>query len=295
MVDVGQRQLERAKTRLPLLDDKIRQLKLRKTQAEIEAAGRIAHAEGQLASARANLARAKSELAQAEVDRDRLASLAAKEAVPAQMAEQQKTATEALAAVVKAAQQQVAAAEGALEATQAAKSNSAILEAEISATQHEIREAESAILAAASEVEAAAALAAQSQADADDLVIRAPFDGLVVTRAAEPGQVVAPGQTLLTIVDPNALYLRAFVPEAQIHRVRVGQSAEVFLDAEPERPLDAIVMRIDPQAMFTPENAYFREDRVRQVVGVKLLLKDDSGGAKMGMSAEGRILVESSE
>jgi HlyD family secretion protein len=54
-------------------------------------------------------------------------------------------------------------------------------------------------------------------------------------------------------------------------------------------------MRIDPQAMFTPENTYFRDDRVRQVVGVKILLKQNTGEAKLGMSAEGRILLGASE
>lgn len=291
----SQRQLERARIQLPMLEDRVRQWKLREEQAAIEAAGLAAQAQGQLAAARAQLARAESELTQAKADSERLTALAAKEAIPAQMAEQQRTKQEGLAAVVQAAKEQVAAAEGALEMSRAASSNPEILAAERITTEHQIREARSAIQAATSEVEAAAALAAQAEADAEDLVIRAPFDGVVVTRAAEPGQVVAPGQTLLTMVDPKALYLRAFVPEGLIHRVRVGQSAQVFLDAAPDQALDAVVMRIDPQAMFTPENTYFRDDRVRQVVGVKLLLKDDSGAAKLGMSAEGLILAESAE
>jgi HlyD family secretion protein len=51
-------------------------------------------------------------------------------------------------------------------------------------------------------------------------------------------------------------------------------------------------MRIDPEAMFTPENTYFQEDRVRQVVGVKLLVKGGDGSAKLGMPADARIFVE---
>lgn len=295
MVSAGDRQLERARLQVPLLEDKVRQLKLRERQAEIEAAGRVAQAEGALAAAKANLARAQSEFTQAEADAERFSRLAAKEAIPAQAAEQQRTKREALAAVVQAAKDQVSAAQGALDATQAAKHNSEILATERAAAEHQIDEAKSAIRAAASEVDAARALAAQGQADAADLVIRAPFSGVVVTRAAEPGQVVAPGQTLLTLVDPKALYLRAFVPEALIGRIRVGQTAEVFLDAAPDKPLKATVMRIDPQAMFTPENTYFRDDRVRQVVGVKLLLSGGGGAAKLGMSAEGRILTGPAE
>ena len=56
-------------------------------------------------------------------------------------------------------------------------------------------------------------------------------------------------------------------------------------------PIAAYVLRIDPQATFTPENTYFRDDRVKQVVGVKLQLKGGIGFAKPGMPADGEILV----
>jgi len=56
----------------------------------------------------------------------------------------------------------------------------------------------------------------------------------------------------------------------------------------------AVVTRIDPQASFTPENTYFRSDRVKQVVGVKLGLRGAVGFAKPGMPADGEILVEGS-
>jgi HlyD family secretion protein len=69
----------------------------------------------------------------------------------------------------------------------------------------------------------------------------------------------------------------------------------VYLDSAPKTPIDAVVMRIDPQASFTPENTYFREERVKQVVGVKVLLRGAVGFAKPGMPADGEILVEGRE
>ncbi len=54
-----------------------------------------------------------------------------------------------------------------------------------------------------------------------------------------------------------------------------------------------IVLRVDPQAMFTPENTYFQQDRIKQVVGVKLHIKSGNGAAKPGMPADGRILLGS--
>ena len=58
----------------------------------------------------------------------------------------------------------------------------------------------------------------------------------------------------------------------------------------PDQPIDAFVSRSDPQATFTPENTYFRDDRVKQVVGIKLQLKGALGFAKPGMPARSRSI-----
>jgi HlyD family secretion protein len=125
----------------------------------------------------------------------------------------------------------------------------------------------------------------------NDLTVRAPFTATVATRTAEPGEVVTAGTPLITLIDLSKIYLRGFVPEGQIGKVKVGQPAHVYLDSNPNQSIDAYVMRIDPQATFTPENTYFREDRVKQVVGLKLQLKGGVGFAKPGMPADGEILV----
>jgi len=93
------------------------------------------------------------------------------------------------------------------------------------------------------------------------------------------------------MLDLSKVYLRGFVPEGDIGKVKLGQASRIYLDSNPSKPLDAVVSRIDPQATFTPENTYFRDDRVKQVVGVKLLLKSGIGYAKPGMPADGEILV----
>ena len=85
------------------------------------------------------------------------------------------------------------------------------------------------------------------------------------------------------------------MPEGSIGRVRVGQPARVYLDSAVTTPIDATVSRIDPQSSFTPENTYFREDRVKQVVGVKLQIRGATGFAKPGMPADGEILVDGRE
>jgi membrane fusion protein YbhG len=92
-------------------------------------------------------------------------------------------------------------------------------------------------------------------------------------------------------VDLHKLYLRGFIPEGDVGRVKVGQQAQVYLDSNPKEAIPAEVIRIDPQVMFTPENTYFQNDRVKQVMGVKLGLKGAFGFAKPGMPADGRIQI----
>ena len=112
---------------------------------------------------------------------------------------------------------------------------------------------------------------------------------MVTARTREPGAVVTNGQTVLTLVDLNSVYLRAYVPQGNIGRIRVGQKVRVFLDSDPQLPLAAKVAAIDPEASFTPENIYFQKDRVKQVFGIKITIDNPGGLAKPGMPADAEI------
>lgn len=172
--------------------------------------------------------------------------------------------------------------------------NPAIRTAQTNAIAKQIEQARSDIAAAQADTERARAGLREAEATRKDLTIIAPFEGTVATRTVEPGEVVAPGTTIITLINLNQIYLRAFVPEGEIQKVKIGQRARVYLDTQNGRsePFEATVSRIDPEASFTPENTYFRDDRVKQVVGVKLLLANPQNRAKPGMPADGEIIVE---
>ncbi len=285
----AEQEAQTARLRLPTLEARMAQLEIQKGQASLDAAGRVAAGESQVAAARADLARAEVELEQARSDARRLRVLADKGAAPEQAAEQLASKVKGTEAVVEAARRQVAAAEGALEVAKAARSNPELIEAEKAALRRQMEEARGVVRIAEEGVGAARALLSEAESEVEGLVITAPFSGVVVTRAAEPGQVIAPGQPLLTLVDPSQLYLRGYVPQSYIGLVEVGSTIEVFLDSQPDKSLQGKVLRVDPEAMFTPENTYFQQDRVRQVVGIKIALPADPGPAKLGMTGEARL------
>jgi HlyD family secretion protein len=291
-VDRAAARLQHARQQISVLQAQLEQSRLSVSQARTDADGRVSQAQAQVAAAEASLARAEADYRQARADADRFTTLAENGDAPAREGEQARTTAEAHAAVVQAARKQVEAARGALIATKANLDNPAIRAAQSAAIEQQIRQAQADIQSAEAEASRTRALLEEAQADRRDLQIVAPFAGTVATRAAEPGEVVAAGTPIVTIVNLNQVYLRAFIPEGQIGRVRTGQPARVYLDSNPRQPIEATVARIDPQASFTPENTYFRDDRVKQVVGVKLQLVNAQGFAKPGMPADGEVLVE---
>ena len=284
----------RAQQQVSVLGEQLKQARLTVEQARLDSQGRVRQAEEQVATAEANLSQAQASYEQARYDVEKFTRLAKTGDVSDRQREQAKTTAEAQAAVVESTKKQVAAARGALTTARANLENPPIRSSQAAAVQKQIAQAQSDVDAAHSDAERARAQLKEAQANRNDLTVIAPFDGTITTRSAEPGEVVTPGTAIVTMVDLGKVYLRGFVPEGDIGRVKLNQSARVYLDSNPKVAIEAIVSRIDPAASFTPENTYFRDDRVKQVVGVKLLIKNPSGNAKPGMPADGEILVEGS-
>ena len=277
---------------IAVLGEQLRQSQLAVEQAKTDAQGKVSEAEGRLAAAEAQLAQAEAAHAQARWDRDASKRLYERELIPEQETRRAEHNEQAQAALVSAAKRQVEAARGSLTAAQASLVNPAMRIAQVAAVQGQIAQAHADLAGARADAERARAMLDEARANRADLNVTAPFAGTVLTRTAEPGEVITAGTPIITLIDLERVYLRGFVPEGQIGRVRVGQRARVYLDSAPGTPIEAVVSRIDPQATFTPENTYFREDLVKQVVGVKLQLQGAVGFAKPGMPADGEILVD---
>jgi HlyD family secretion protein len=194
-------------------------------------------------------------------------------------------------AALRAAQANRGAVHAALTTAESTAANPAVRSAAEVGIADQITQARSDLAAANQVVHQETAALTEARANRADLRVIAPYTGTVTTRTAEPGEVVTAGTPILTMLDMSQVYLRAFVPEGDIGRVKVGQSAHVYLDSAPKAPLKASVLRIDPEASFTPENTYFRDDRVKQVVGIKLHITEAVGYAKPGMPADGIILT----
>jgi HlyD family secretion protein len=260
-----------------------------------------------LETAQAGLAQARSAVTHAEAtevqtrrDAERYARLAEQGLVEPQRAELAELAwTAAHSGVVAArsallqAEQRLADARLGPDRIRARESERSALESERAQAEAGVTEARAAVdearlvvgqgLAALAQAQAgrAAAAAAEAQARAavdeaesahGDLSIVAPADGVVTTRTINIGEVIGAGAPLLELADLDRLYLRVFVAETDIGKVRLGLPARIYTDAFPDRPVAATVRYIASRAEFTPKEIQTADERVKLVYAVKLYL-----------------------
>ena len=123
-------------------------------------------------------------------------------------------------------------------------------------------------------------------------VIRAPFAGLVTERHREPGEIVAPGQPVVTLMNPDDRWVAIYVPEDQIGKVALGSAAAITSDSYPDREYEGRIVFIADRAEFTPRNVQTAEERVKLVYAVKVAIAGDPDGVlKAGVPADVRIPI----
>jgi HlyD family secretion protein len=110
----------------------------------------------------------------------------------------------------------------------------------------------------------------QSETLAREAEIRAPADGVILHRIAEPGLLLSSGQPALTLAFADRLYVRTFIPEPKLGKVRAGMAATVTVDAFPGRSFPARVTEISPDAEFTPKPVETKSERVNLVYAAKV-------------------------
>lgn len=291
-VSVAQAKSKAAGDQIPVLEQQLEQAQLQTQQAVEDAQGRVRQAEADLTAAQSDLAQQQAAYQIAAFDRDAYTRLAKTGAASERQATQATATAEQTQAAVTAARRRAEAAQGALTAAQANLKNPPIREAQAAMIRRQIVQQQAEVAGDEASTRQAQGQLNEAEANRQDLIVRAPFSGVIATRSAEPGEVVTSGTPVVTMIDLNKVYLRGFVPEGQIGKVKLGQPAHAYLDSNPKQAIDAYVSRIDPEATFTPENTYFQNERVKEVVGVKLQLKGAFGYAKPGMPADGEILTQ---
>jgi HlyD family secretion protein len=142
------------------------------------------------------------------------------------------------------------------------------------------------------DIDAGKARLAEAQAHVDELDARlkeasliAPAAALVETVSVRPGDLVPANQIVLTLLESDQLWVKVYLPETDLSRIRIGQPATVTIDALGDRHFSGHIQEIASAAEFLPRNVQTRNDREHEVFGVKVRVDNPDGILKSGMSA----------
>lgn len=131
------------------------------------------------------------------------------------------------------------------------------------------------VAAAEAAVEAATAQGQSLEAVVNDTSLKAPIAGRVLYRLAEPGEVIAPGGKVLTLLDMSEVFMTVFLPTAEAGKLAIGSPARIVLDAWPGQVLPATVSFVSPRAQFTPKEVETRSEREKLMFRIKVRVDGD--------------------
>ncbi|EBQ7018498.1 HlyD family efflux transporter periplasmic adaptor subunit [Salmonella enterica] len=232
-------------------------------EQRLEAIAQIKEAESAVAAARALLEQRQSEMRaaqsvvkQREAELDsvskrhvRSRSLSQRGAVSVQQLDDDRAAAESARAALETAKAQV--------------------KAQVSAAKAAIEAARTSIIQAQTRVEAAQATERRIVADIDDSELKAPRDGRVQYRVAEPGEVLSAGGRVLNMVDLSDVYMTFFLPTEQAGLLKIGGDARLVLDAAPDLRIPATISFVASVAQFTPKTVETHDERLKLMFRVK--------------------------
>jgi HlyD family secretion protein len=121
--------------------------------------------------------------------------------------------------------------------------------------------------------------------------LASPVSGVVLSKNVESGEYVSPGTPLVTVADLSRVWLRAYIVETDLGRVKLGQPVRVTTDTYPGKAYDGRVAFIASQAEFTPKNIQTVMERVKLVYRVKIEMDNALSELKPGMPADAEILL----
>jgi membrane fusion protein YbhG len=125
--------------------------------------------------------------------------------------------------------------------------------------------------------------------------IAAPLSGIVLSDHVEPGEYVTPGAPIVTIGDLENVWLRSYIDETDLGRVKLGQSVAVTTDTYPDKTYEGVLSFISSEAEFTPKNVQTDKERVKLVYRVKIDIPNPDFELKPGMPADAAIRITQGE
>jgi HlyD family secretion protein len=247
-------------------------------------------------------ARAAVEAARAEAERtrkdwERAQVLFQKDDISASQFDQYRARADSAAASLRQAEQRLAMVQEGprketIEAARAQVSRAAAAVEWGGAQRLDVTRKEQDVTSRRAEIDRARASIALIDSQLSDTVAASPIDGLVLVKAANTGEIVAPGTTIVTIGDIDHPWLRGYITERDLGRVKLGTKARVTTDSFPGKEYSGRVSFISSEAEFTPKQIQTSEERVKLVYRIKIDVDNPQHELKSNMPADAVLVLE---
>lgn len=135
-------------------------------------------------------------------------------------------------------------------------------------------------------------LVGQTKRELEKLNIKSPVDGVVNSLLINEGELVATGKLTAEIFNPDNIEINAYISEANIGLIRVGQDTDISIDSHEDETFNGKIVRINNRAEFTPKNIQTKEERVNTVFKVTIKASESGGALKPGMPVDVKIRIE---
>lgn len=270
----AQGKLEQAQANLAKMEHGSRPEEIAQAQATSRSS------DGSLAQSRADLERAKADYVNAQVNYERTQKLADEGVFSRQNLDDAAARLDMARAQVESMEHAATAAEGRLHAADAAQRLT-----EVGFRKEDIASARADVTLAEGELKEAEAQYAERE-------VRTPTAVVVEAMDIRPGDLLPANAILAKLLEADQLYVVVYVPQTEIGRVHIADKAQVSVDSFPNKTFPASVEQIRQQAEFLPRNVQTKEERVHQVIGVKLRVDNSSNQLRAGVNADVKFLGE---
>ena len=239
---------------------------------------------------------AKAQLELARQDWTRAQTLFKNEDISTQQFDQYRMKVDSSAAVLRQAEERlslvkegprkedIAAARAEVAHAQAALRNAEANRLELQRKQQELAARKAEIVRSRAQV-------GMTETQIQDTVVTTPIDGVVLMKSAETGEVLAAGTTVVTIGDLDHPWLRAYINETDLGRVKLGQKVKLTTDSFPGKVYSGTISFISSEAEFTPKQIQTKEERVKLVYRIKIDVDNSSHELKNNMPVDAEILL----
>jgi HlyD family secretion protein len=269
-------------------DIALKRAQVREAQARLDAL--LAGSRPQeIQQARSAVADARAQFEQAKLDWDRGQELFKNDDISKAQYDQYRMRNDSTAAALRQAEEHLAlVVEGPRkEDIEAARAQAALRVSE--ANSLELKRREEDVQGHVAEVNRSRAQMEMTQTQINDTSVYSPIDGVVLVKSAEVGEVLAAGTTVVTIGDLDHPWLRAYVNETDLGKVKLGALAHLTIDSYPGRSYTGHVSFIASEAEFTPKQIQTKEERVKLVYRIKIDVDNPKHELKSNMPVDAEI------